>query len=55
MPQEHDIYLNTDHIVSLEQVDQGYCLVTLSNKETVQVENKVEDILKMTHFSGATE
>lgn len=53
-PEQHDIYLNTSHIVSLEQVDEGYCLISLSNKETVRVENKAEDILKMAHFSGAT-
>ena len=31
-PEEHDIYLNTSQIISIEQVMEGYCLITLANR-----------------------
>lgn len=47
-PGEHDIYLNTAQIISIEQVMEGYCLITLANRETVRVENKIDEIIKST-------
>jgi hypothetical protein len=46
-PEEHDIFLNTAQIISIEQVMEGYCLITLANRETVRVENKIDEIIKM--------
>ena len=47
-PEEHDIFLNTAQIISIEQVMEGYCLITLANRETVRVEDKIEDIIQKT-------
>ena len=46
--EHHDIYLNSAQIISIEQVMEGYCLITLANRETVRVENKIDEIIKMT-------
>ncbi len=43
-PVDHELYLNADHILSLEPIE-GHSMVKMINNDEVEVEETVEKVL----------
>lgn len=48
----HDIYINTDHIISIE--DSGFtdCIIKLSNGSTIPLKMSAQDFINFLSFKG---